>query len=137
MAFHYEITSDLNRIGEAADGVKAALVQAGAGGGVIQKVMIITFEATANMALYAGGGTVDVEILPGGVRLCFRDAGRGIEDIKLAASKGYSTADDAMRAMGYGSGMGFYNMYKNAGRLKVLSSAGAGTIIKAEVFYDD
>ena len=42
--------------------------------------------------------------------LSFDDIGPGIENIELALTPGYSTASLKARELGFGAGMGLYNM---------------------------
>ncbi|RYU93395.1 anti-sigma regulatory factor [Emticicia agri] len=67
------------------------------GMGLVNQTKLITAasELVRNMLKYAGGGTVDIEIVSkgreNGVKLVFRDKGPGIKDINLAMRDGYTT----------------------------------------------
>jgi anti-sigma regulatory factor (Ser/Thr protein kinase) len=62
------------------------------------------------------------------------DNGPGIENIELAMQKGFSTALDEYREMGFGAGMGLPNMEKNADRIEVESERGKGTRVRMVFF---
>ncbi len=64
------------------------------------------------------------------------DNGPGIEDIARAMQKGFSTALDEYREMGFGAGMGLPNMEKNADQIEVESEIGKGTRVRMVFFID-
>lgn len=74
------------------------------GMGLVNQTKLITAasELVRNMLKYAGGGTVDIEIVTkgreNGVRLIFADKGPGIKDINLAMKDGFTTG----RSLGLG-----------------------------------
>jgi anti-sigma regulatory factor (Ser/Thr protein kinase) len=49
--------------------------------------------------------------------------------------KGFSTASDEVRQMGFGAGMGLPNIEKNADELKIESVLGEGTTLSILVKY--
>jgi anti-sigma regulatory factor (Ser/Thr protein kinase) len=133
MTLRYVITPDAECVGEAADDLKAALERLGVKERVSRKIFVVMYEAAVNMAIHAGGGVAEVEILPGAVRLRFVDNGSGIADVKRAMLKGFSTAPDNMRRMGFGGGMGLYNIWKNADSLNITAEEGGGSTVEVEV----
>ena len=62
------------------------------------------------------------------------DNGDGIENIELAMQKGYSTATEEHREMGFEAGMGLPNMKANSDGLKIESEKGKGVHVHME-FY--
>ena len=96
----------------------------------LQAVAIASYEAEINIAIHSNGGTVTFEIDDEGiVYLSFDDIGPGIEDLELALTPGYSTASLKARELGFGAGMGLYNMKSVASSFKITSSK-EGTHIK-------
>jgi anti-sigma regulatory factor (Ser/Thr protein kinase) len=71
-----------------------------------------------------------VEINTHQIVLEISDSGPGIEDIEKAKEKGYSTAADEYREMGFGAGMGLFNMEKNADQMIIESELGKGTVVR-------
>src|SRR5687767_68182 len=67
------------------------------GMGIVNQTKLITAasEIARNMLKYANGGTVSIEVVSkgreNGIRLCFKDKGPGIPDIKVAMQDGFST----------------------------------------------
>ena len=89
-----------------------------------------SYEAEINIAIHSDGGTVTFEIDDEGIiHLSFDDIGPGIEDIELALTPGYSTASPKARELGFGAGMGLYNMQSVASTFEITSSK-EGTHIK-------
>ena len=64
------------------------------------------------------------------IRVVIQDSGPGIPDIEQAMQLGYSTASDAVRAMGFGAGMGLPNMKKNSDEMSIKSEVGIGTTVE-------
>ena len=97
---------------------------------VLKAVAIACYEAEINIAIHSDGGTVTFEIDDEGtIHLSFDDIGPGIEDIELALTPGYSTASPKARELGFGAGMGLYNMKSVASTFEITSSK-KGTHIK-------
>jgi anti-sigma regulatory factor (Ser/Thr protein kinase) len=83
-----------------------------------------------NVVMHGNDGLLCAEINSGKVILDISDEGPGIEDINLAMQKGYTTAKDEYREMGFGAGMGLPNMKKNADHMTVESGPKKGTLIR-------
>jgi anti-sigma regulatory factor (Ser/Thr protein kinase) len=48
--------------------------------------------------------------------------------------EGHSTATEAMRARGFGAGLGLPNIQRNADEFKVTSEVGVGTTLRYAVY---
>ena len=81
------------------------------------------------MVIHAEGGKITVAISPEKIMMVLADKGPGIPDIDLAMQAGYSTAPDAIRALGFGAGMGLPNMKKYSDEMKIETEIGVGTTI--------
>ena len=77
---------------------------------------------------YRGDITVDLE--EDHIKIVLDDEGPGIPDIDRAMQKGYSTASQKVREMGFGAGMGLPNIKNNSESLKITSEVGKGTRIE-------
>jgi anti-sigma regulatory factor (Ser/Thr protein kinase) len=62
-----------------------------------------------------------------------RDNGPGIPDIDAAMREGYSTADQSVRALGFGAGMGLPNMKRHSDEMRITSELGKGTQVEMVV----
>jgi len=121
--------------GECASRVKKTLQQLGLKQDVIKKIAIIIYEAAMNVAIHATQGMLVVHIDPEAISIRTEDTGAGIEDIDLAMKEGYSTAPYEIREMGFGAGMGLYNIKQCSDELKIDSKVGLGTTLDAKVYF--
>ena len=124
---------DFERGGEVATRVKALLQQLGLPRDVIRRLSIANFEAEMNVVMYAREATLDVLVYPELIRVEVADRGPGIADIAWAMQEGHSTATEAMRARGFGAGLGLPNIQRNTDEFEVKSDAGVGTTLRYAV----
>lgn len=133
---HYDIPSnDLTYAGEASSNVKKLLVQLGIDPVRVKKAAIAMYEAEINAVIHGNGGSAEVEITNGAIRVCISDEGPGIPDLELAMQEGWSTASDEVREMGFGAGMGLPNMKRYADRLEIDTEVGKGTKVTITVNF--
>lgn len=69
------------------------------------------------------------------VHLQFIDIGPGIKSIEKALEPGFSTADDLVREMGFGAGLGLPNIKKNSDIMHIDSEEGKFTLLEIIIFY--
>ena len=135
LKLHYDVRSDdFSVAGEASTNVKKVLKQLGFSPDVIRKVAVAMYECEINMVIHADGGEIDVEISPEKIRMVHKDCGPGIKDVKKAMEKGYSTADENAREMGFGAGMGLPNMERYTDEMTITTEVGKGTVVDMTVF---
>ena len=125
---------DFDRAGEASGSVKKMLSKLGVAPPVVKRVAIAMYEAEINAFIHGGGGEAHVEIDSESVRIQIIDSGKGIEDLELAMQEGWSTADENVRKMGFGAGMGLPNIKKNTDILKIDTKPGEGTRLDMTVY---
>jgi len=128
---------DFFMAGEYASRVKKTLQQLGLDQTIIRRVAIIIYEAAINVAIHARRGTLRVHIDTKGIFIQTDDEGVGIPDIELAMQEGYSTASDEIREMGFGAGMGLFNIKQCSDDLSIDSKVGEGTKLNAKVYFPD
>ena len=104
---------------------------------IIRRVAIIIYEAAMNVAIHARRGTLTVHIDTKGILIQTDDEGVGIPDIELAMQEGYSTASDEIREMGFGAGMGLFNIKQCSDELSIDSKVGVGTTLNAKVYFPE
>ena len=127
----YEIQGrDFVDAGLVSSQIKKSLKAMGVAEDVIRRVAILTFEAEVNIISYATQGTISYYVLPDTIIVEAIDVGPGIKDIELAMQEGYSTADDAIREMGFGAGMGLANIKRSSDIFEITSEPGEGTCVK-------
>jgi len=113
--------------------IKKSLKDKGIPESIIRRVAVITFEAEVNMISYSEQGTIQLFIEPDAITIQADDIGQGIEDIELAQQEGYSTADDSIRELGFGAGMGLANIKKYSDIFEITSNPGDGAHLKSVV----
>lgn len=131
---HFELAADsFERAGVAATLTKKRLQARGVPADLVRRIAVICYEAEMNVILHSLGGYMDVEMLPD--RVCVRvvDEGPGIPDIEKAMQPGYTTANEKIRALGFGAGMGLPNIKRCADEFQIASSMETGTELEATV----
>lgn len=137
MKLHYEVDDDdFTVAGEASGAVKKVLKQLGFAPDVIRRVAVAMYECEINMVIHADGGYIDVEIAPDRIRMIHTDRGPGIKDIDKAMQEGYSTADEKVRELGFGAGMGLPNMKRYTDEMKITTEIGKGTVVDMTVLVN-
>ena len=124
--FHIE-GGNFTHAGAISSRVKKILKEAGFPGQIILRTSIATFEAEMNVICYANQGSLSLFIAPNFLKVVVEDEGTGISDVNLAMKEGYSTADDRVRELGFGAGMGLSNIRRNTDEMVLTSRLGRGT----------
>lgn len=107
--------------------IKSILKQMGMTAEVVRKCAIVCYESEINVVSYAHKGVVNLTVGPETVLIEVVDEGPGIPDIDQAMQQGYSTADQKIREMGFGAGMGLHNIKSYSDELNISSEIGKGT----------
>ena len=116
--------------------VKKILKEAGFPGKIIRRTSIAAFEAEMNVISYANQGNLSLFITPRFLKVVVKDEGIGIPDVNLAMREGYSTADERIRELGFGAGMGLSNIKKNTDEMILTSESGRGTHLEFIIYLD-
>jgi anti-sigma regulatory factor (Ser/Thr protein kinase) len=119
--------SDFAGAGLVSTGIKTILKEIGYDLQLIRRIAISIYEGEMNVVMHAVRARVSLAAGDREIRIVIDDEGKGIPDIKKAMEKGFSTATEEQRAMGFGAGMGLPNIDKNADNLTVTSEVGKGT----------
>jgi anti-sigma regulatory factor (Ser/Thr protein kinase) len=69
------------------------------------------------------------------IQVSFIDDGPGIADIEQAMIPGFSTADDLVRELGFGAGLGLPNIQKNSDAMHIVSERGSSTLLEFFIFF--
>ena len=133
--FHIE-GGDFTNAGSISDQVKKILKKAGFPNKIIRRISIATFEAEMNVTCYANRGNLSLYIAPDFLKVVVEDEGHGIPDINLAMSEGYSTADEKIRELGFGAGMGLPNIRRNSDEMVLTSKFRQGTYLEFVIYLD-
>jgi len=123
--------SDFANSGMVSTSVKQILQSIGYDPMLIRRVAISTYEAEMNVVMHAHRGKVFLTAGDREIVVVIDDEGKGIPDIDLAMQRGFSTATEEQRALGFGSGMGLPNIKKSTDDLNISSVVGKGTRLEA------
>ena len=94
---------------------------------VVRRAALVTYESEINITSYARQGRIFLRVTTDQIIIEAIDEGQGIADIELARQKGYSTATDEIREMGFGAGMGLCNIDNFSDSFQITSELGKGT----------
>lgn len=124
---------NFNSAGIVSTSIKSILKKLGIPGDIVRKAAIVSYEAEINVVSYAKKGVVTLLVDPGIVKIEVKDEGPGIPNIELAMQEGWSTADQRIREMGFGAGMGLCNIKNYSDAFHIESEVGKGTHLKMTI----
>lgn len=126
---------DFVNAGKGSAEVKNVLKRLGIDPNILRRIAVASYEAEINVAAHSDGGVMHSYVYDELVYICFEDRGPGISDIEQAMVPGWSTADDLVREMGFGAGLGLPNIKKNSDLLHITSEFGGNTVVEIIIFY--
>ena len=118
---------NFDNAGSVSSQIKALLKRLRLSKEIVRRVALVTYESEINIVSYANQGRIVLKVSPERVIIEAIDEGQGIADIALAMQKGYSTATDKIREMGFGAGMGLFNIDNFSDSFHITSELGKGT----------
>ncbi|MDD2231924.1 MAG: CBS domain-containing protein [Sphaerochaetaceae bacterium] len=124
---------DFEKAGYASTQIKKHLKKAGVAPALIRRVAVAAYELEMNIVVHSDGGEIIAEYESDRVTITARDYGPGIPDVGLALQKGYTTADEWTRSLGFGAGMGLPNVQSVSDKFSITSSA-KGTVVISTIF---
>ncbi len=131
---YYIKARDFTHGGAASSNIKRALLRLGATPQIARRTGIAIYEAEINLIIHTtNGGTLRVEIEPHQISIDASDDGPGIADVELAMKPGYSTANEEIRELGFGAGMGLVNIQRCVDTMKLESVLGKGTRLRMKI----
>jgi anti-sigma regulatory factor (Ser/Thr protein kinase) len=131
----FELVPDnFDLAGLASTAVKKHLQTCGVNPAILRRIAVICYEAEMNVIIHSMGGYMEVQLLTDRVRILVVDEGPGIPDVEKAMEPGYTTANEKIRALGFGAGIGLSNMKRCADQFSVRSSMESGTEVEAVVY---
>ncbi len=127
---------DFENAGFASTEIKKRLKKSGLFPRTIRKAAIASYELEINLVVHSNGGRITAEYGPQEVTITSEDRGPGIPDVDKALEKGYSTANEWIRSLGFGAGMGLPNV-KSVSDTFSISSTPEGTLVVSTVRFSD
>jgi CBS domain-containing protein/anti-sigma regulatory factor (Ser/Thr protein kinase) len=125
---------DFELAGRASTEIKKALKQRNYDPRVIRRVAIASYELEINQVVHSLGGTIRCSIQPSKVTIIASDTGPGIEDVNQALQEGWSTANEYIRSLGFGAGMGLANTKRVSDEFSINSALGTGTTVRSVIY---
>lgn len=130
------IKHDFENAGFASTEIKKKLKQSGMFPRTIRRAAIASYELEMNIVVHANGGRITAEYGPDNVVITSEDTGPGIPDINKAMEQGYSTANEWIRSLGFGAGMGLPNAKSVSDTFSITSSP-AGTVVVSTIGFSE
>jgi serine/threonine-protein kinase RsbT len=136
MRLNFEIDEkDFTNAGKGSAELKNMLKRLGVKPDVLRRIAVASYEAEINVAAHSHGGTMKSYIYPEFVYVTFNDMGPGIDDLDQALIPGFSTADELVREMGFGAGLGLNNIKKNSDVMHLKSERGKPTKLEIIIYF--
>jgi CBS domain-containing protein len=126
---------DFENAGFASTEIKKRLKQSGIAPATIRRAAIASYELEMNIVVHSDGGRITAEYGPDEVVILSEDSGPGIEDVDKAMEQGFSTANEWIRSLGFGAGMGLPNVKSVSDEFSIESSAN-GTTVRSVIGFD-
>ncbi|MCL2318875.1 MAG: CBS domain-containing protein [Treponema sp.] len=130
------VRHDFELAGHASTEIKKALKLRNIDPKVIRRVAIASYELEINQVVHSLGGTITCSIHPDKIIIAAADNGPGIADIDLVLQEGWSTADEWIRSLGFGAGMGLPNVKRVSDEFTIESSLGSGTTVRSVIYVN-
>jgi CBS domain-containing protein len=127
---------DFEQAGRASTGIKKALKQRNFDPKIIRRIAIASYELEINIVVHSDGGSIHCSIQPDKVVITASDTGPGIANVNQALQEGWSTANDYVRSMGFGAGMGLANTKRVSDEFSINSTLGVGTTVRSVVYVN-
>jgi CBS domain-containing protein/anti-sigma regulatory factor (Ser/Thr protein kinase) len=125
---------DFELAGRASTEIKKALKQRNFDPKIIRRIAIASYELEINQVVHSHGGSIRCSIQPDKVSIVASDTGPGIGDVNLALQEGWSTANEYVRSLGFGAGMGLANTKRVSDEFSINSALGQGTTVRSVVY---
>lgn len=126
------VRNDLSNAGKAANEIKKMLKDAGIDNKIVRRVAVAAYELEINICIHSLGGSITFILDTEKATVIAKDRGPGIKDVEWACQDGTSTANDWIRSMGFGAGMGLANSKRVADVFDIQSKIPSGTMVMCE-----
>ncbi len=125
---------DFENAGKASNQMKKLLQEKQFPPKIIRRIAVAAYEMEINLCVHSDGGVLSWQVSNGRAEIIARDAGPGIEDVEWACRDGTSTANEWVRSLGFGAGMGLVNVKRVSDEFEITSKKGSGTIVKSVIY---
>lgn len=124
---------DFENAGKAANAIKSAMIERKFSAKIVRRVAVAAYELEINLCVHSNGGVLSWQINNGRSEIVAKDDGPGIEDVAWACRDGTSTANEWIRSLGFGAGLGLVNVKRVSDEFEITSALGVGTTVRSVV----
>ncbi len=125
---------DFENAGKASTEIKKALKKRQIDRKIIRRVAVASYELEINQVVHSLGGRMQFHLDDEKVIITATDKGPGINDVEKALTEGFSTANDWIRSLGFGAGMGLPNIIRVSDEFNIDSTPGVGTVVVSTIY---
>jgi CBS domain-containing protein len=125
---------DFENAGKASAGLKKLLMERNLDPKTLRRISVAAYELEMNLVVHSDGGTLSFRIGKDRVEIEAKDKGPGIADVEKAMEEGFSTANEWIRSLGFGAGMGLPNAKRVSDEFTIDSKLGEGTTVRAVIY---
>ncbi len=126
------VHNDLENAGKAANDIKVILRERNIDRRLTRRIAVAAYELEINICIHSHGGALTFMIADDEATIVAKDTGPGIPDVVWACQDGTSTANDWIRSLGFGAGMGLANSKRVSDRFDIQSIMGEGTTVTCQ-----
>lgn len=120
---------DMESAGSISSEIKKMCKNQGLDRRIVRKIGISLYELEINLAIHSEGGYLSCSMSEDKFKIISKDRGPGIENTEKVLEEGYSTANDWVKSLGFGAGMGLPNVKNLSNDFTIESRKGSGTKI--------
>lgn len=120
---------DFENAGKASQTIKKILIERGMPASLIRRVAVAAYEMEINQVVHSVGGTLTFQMDEAKIDLLATDDGPGIGNVEDALTEGFTTANEWIKSLGFGAGMGLTNIRRVADDFAIHSTLGSGTTV--------
>lgn len=125
---------DFENAGLAANAIKTAMLERKFPPRTVRRIAVAAYELEINLCVHSDGGVLSWQISKGRSEVVAKDRGPGIEDVEWACRDGTSTANEWIRSLGFGAGLGLVNVKRVSDEFEISSKVGVGTTARSVVY---
>jgi anti-sigma regulatory factor (Ser/Thr protein kinase) len=127
---------DFEKAGQASFKLKKMLKERNVPQKLIRRASVAAYELEINLVIHSDGGRISFLVDDWRIIIISRDEGPGIADVSLVLQEGYSTADEWIRSLGFGAGMGLANTRRVSDEFDIQSEPGKGTTVTSIIYLE-
>jgi CBS domain-containing protein len=131
---HYFVVShDFENAGRASTEIKKILKKHHIDTKTIRRAAVACYELEMNLVVHSTGGKMEFRMDDEHISIRTTDDGPGIPDVDKALEEGFTTANDWIRSLGFGAGMGLPNVRRVSDEFSLVSEPEGGTEASAVI----